>query len=130
MLVWPLHGYGEWLAVGIRLLCPLSLKTNSLCVGSKVTVHMYIVSNKVRTVSVLCMNEMALLVAVVVASIGTGQDAVDVILIVMLSVPLRMIGPYARISTVALSFLVFNARHVSVLGTRLLAVTCWPLRCS
>ncbi len=117
--------------IGIRLLCSLSLMTSSHCVQSKVTVHVYIVSTKVvRTVSVVLMNEMALLVAVVVASIGTGRDAVDVILIVMHSVPLCVIGPYARISAVALSILVFNARQVSVLGMRLLAVICWQSHCS
>ena len=93
MLVWPLHGYEGWLAIGTRLLCPLSLMTSSLCVGSKATIHMYIVSTKDRTTSVVLMNAMALLVAEVVASIGTGRDTVGEILTEMRSIPLRATGP-------------------------------------
>ena len=47
-----------------------------------------------------------------------------VILIVMDGIPPRGIGPSARISVVALSFLGCNAMHVSRLGMRLPAVTC------
>jgi len=72
------------------------------------------------------MTAMALLVMAVVASIGTWRDAVAVILLAMEGVPLRVIGPYVRISAVALSSLVSNAQHVNVLGMRLLVVTCWP----
>jgi hypothetical protein len=49
------------------------------------------------------MTAMALLVAAVVALIGTWRDAVAVILLAMVGVPLRVIGPYVRISAVALS---------------------------
>jgi hypothetical protein len=100
--------------------------TNSRCVGSKVTILGSIVSNKDRTVSVVPMTAMALLVAAVVALIGTWRDAVAVILLAMEGVPHRVIGPYVRISVVRLSSLVSNAQHVYVLGMRLLVVTCWP----
>jgi protein-S-isoprenylcysteine O-methyltransferase Ste14 len=73
---------------------------------------------------------MVLLAAVAVASTVTKRDVVDVILTVMDGVPPRGIGPFARISVVALSFLGCNAMLVSGLGMRLPAVTCWPLLCS
>jgi hypothetical protein len=76
------------------------------------------------------MTAMALLVAAVVALIGTWRDAVAVILLAMVGVPLRVIGPFVRISAVALSSLVSNAQLVNVLGMRLLVVTCWPLHYS
>jgi len=79
-----------------------------------------------RTVSVVPMTTMALLVAAVVALIGTWRAAVAVIFLAMDGAPLRVIGPYVRISAVALSSLVFNAQHVNVLDMRLLVVTCWP----
>jgi hypothetical protein len=100
---------------------------SSRCVGSKVIVLKSIVSNRDRTVSVVPMTAMALLVAAVVALIGTWLDAVAVILLAMVGVPLRVIGPSIRISAVALSSLVSNAQLVNVLGMRLLVVTCWPL---
>jgi hypothetical protein len=68
---------------------------------------------------------MVLLAAVAVASTVTRQDKVAVILTVMDGVPLRGIGPSARISGVVLSFQVCNAMHVSRLGTRPPAVICW-----
>jgi hypothetical protein len=83
-----------------------------------------------RTAFAVRMIAMALRVAEVVAPIGTGRDAVDASLTKTHSVPRRATGPSARISVVGLSSPVFNARRVSVLGTRRLAVTCWPLRCS
>ena len=126
MLVGPLHGYGGWLVIGIQLRCPLSPMTSSCCVGSRVTVLESIVSNRDRTISVVPMTVMALLVAAVVALIGTWRDAVAVISLAMVGVPLRVIGPYVRISAVALSSLVSNAQLVNVLGMRLLVVTCWP----
>ena len=67
----------------------------------------------------------AILAAVAVASTVTRRDAVDVILTVMDGVPPRGIGPSARISVVALLFLGCNVTHVSGLGMRLPAVTCW-----
>jgi hypothetical protein len=73
---------------------------------------------------------MALLVAVAVASTVTRRDEVDVILTVMDGVPPRGIGPSARISVVALLFLGCNVMHVSGLGMRLPAVTCWRSLCS
>jgi hypothetical protein len=71
------------------------------------------------------MTAMALQVAAVVVLIETWRDAVAVILLAMDGVPLREIGPYARISAVAFSSLVSNAQLVNVLGMRLLVVTCW-----
>ncbi len=130
MLVWPLHGYRGWPAIGTQLLCPLSLMMNSLCVGSKAITHMPIGLTRGRTAFAVRMTVMALRVAEVVAPIGTGLDAVDASLTETHSVPRRATGPSARISAVALSSSVFNARRVSVLDMRRLAVTCWPLRCS
>jgi hypothetical protein len=75
--------------------------TSSRCVGSRVTVLKSIVSNRDKTVSVVPMTVMALLVAAVVALIGTWWDAVAVILLAMDGVPLRVIGPSVRISAVA-----------------------------
>jgi hypothetical protein len=95
-------------------------------VGSKVTILESIGSNKDRTVFVVPMTAMALLVTAVVALIGTWRDAVAVILLAMVGVPLRVIGPYVRISVVGLSSLVSNAQHVNIWGMRLLVVTCWP----
>ena len=110
---------GDWVST-------TSPMTSSRCVGSRVTVLESIVSNRDRTISAVPMTVMALLVAAVVALIGTWRDAVAVILLAMVGVPLRVIGPYVRISAVALSSLVSNAQHVNVMGTRLLVVTCWP----
>ena len=94
--------------------------------GPEVTVLESIVSNRDKTVSVVPMTAMALPVAAVVVLIGTWRDAVAVILLAMDGVPLRVIGPYVRISAIALSSLVSNVQHVNVLGTRLLVATCWP----
>ena len=99
--------------------------------GSKVTALESIVSNIDRTVSDVPITAMALLVATVVALIGTWRDAVAVIFLVMDGAPLRVIGPYVRISAVALSSLVFNDQHVNVMDImRPLVVTCWPSRYS
>jgi len=76
------------------------------------------------------MTAMALVVAVVVVLIETWRDAVAVILLEMVGIPLHKIGPSARISAIALSSLVFNAQLVNVLGMKLLVVTCWPLHYS
>jgi len=83
-----------------------------------------------RTVSVVPMTAMALLVAAVMALIGTWRDVVAGIFLAMDGAPLHVIGPYVRIVAVALSSLVFNAQHVNVLDMRLLVVTCWPLHYS
>jgi hypothetical protein len=130
MLVWPLPGYGGWLASGTRLLGPLSLMTNSLCVGSKATSPVPVVSTRGRTAFAALMSAIALRVVAVVALIGTGRDAVAANLTVTLSAPRRATGPSARIFAAALSSLEFSAGRVSVLGMRRLAATCWPSRCS
>jgi hypothetical protein len=93
-------------------------------VGSKVIVLRSIVSNRDRTVSVVPLTAMALLVAAVMALIGTWRAAVAVILLAMVGVPHRVIGPSVRISAVAFSSLVSNAPHINVLGMRLLVVIC------
>jgi hypothetical protein len=72
------------------------------------------------------MTARALLVAAVVALIGTWRAAVAVILLATVGVLLRVIDPSVRIFAVALSSLVSNAQLVNVLGMRLLLVTCWP----
>jgi uncharacterized membrane protein len=95
-------------------------------VGYRATVLESIVSNRDKIVSVAPMTAMALLVAAVVVLIETWRAAVAVILLEMNGVPLRVIGPYVRISAVTLSSLVSNAQLVNVLGMRLPVVTCWP----
>ena len=86
--------------------------------------------NKDRTASVAPMIGMVLLAAVAVASTVTRWDEVDMILTVMDGVPPHGIGPSARISVVTLLFLECNVMHVSGLGMRLPAVTCWQSLCS
>jgi hypothetical protein len=80
--------------------------------------------------SVAPMIGMVLLAAVAVASTVTRRDEVDMILTVMDGVPPRGIDPSARIFVVALLFLGCNVMHVSRLGMRLPAVTCWRSLCS
>jgi hypothetical protein len=108
----------------------LFLMPSSRCVRSKVTLHGHFVWNRDRTTSVAPMFRMVLLAAVAMALTVTRWDTVDVILNVMDGVPLRGIGPSARISAVVLLFQVCNAMHVSGLGTRPPAVICWPSLCS
>jgi len=67
---------------------------------------------------------MVLLAAVAVPSTVIKRDTVDKILNVMGDIPLRGIGPFARISAVVLTFQVCNAMHVSGLGRRPPAVIC------
>ncbi len=79
--------------------------TSSSCVGSRVTVLESIVSNRGRTVSVVPMTAMALLVAAIVALIGTWRDAVAVILLAMDGVPLRMLeGECPSVSSPTIKF--------------------------
>ena len=110
--------------IGIPLRFLLFLMPSSRCVRSKVTLHERFVWNRDRTASAAPLIGMVLLAAVAVASNVTRRDEVDVILTVMDGIPPRGIGPSARISVVALSFLGCNAMHVSRLGMRLPAVTC------
>ena len=124
------HGSGGLLVFGIPLHFLLFLMLSSRCVRSKVTLHVCFLWNRDRTASVAPMIGMVLLAAVAVASTVTKRDAVNVILTVMDGVPPRGIGPFARISVVALSFLGCNVMHVSGLGMRLPAVTCWRSLCS
>ena len=124
------RGSGGLLVIGIPLHFLLFLMPSSHCVRSKVTLHGHFVWNRDRTASVAPMFGMVLLPAVAVASTVTRRDTVDMILNVMDDVPLRGIGPSARISTVVLSFQVCNVMHVSGLDTRSPAVICWRLLCS
>ncbi len=119
------HGSGGLLVIGIPFRFLLFLMPSSRCVRSKVTLHGCFVWNRDRTASAAPMIGMAHLAAVAVALTVTRRDAVDVILTVMDGVPPRGIGQSARISVIALSFLGCNVTHVSGLGMRLPAVTCW-----
>ena len=129
MLVWHLHGSGGWLVAGILIHFLLLLMTVSRCVLSKVILHGCIVSNRDRIVFAAPMKGMVQLAAVALVSTVTGWDAVIMILTVMDVVTLRVIDPSAQIYAVNLSFLMHNAMHVSILGMRLPAVTCWQLLC-